>query len=495
MYSRAMATIGSAHARCLNCKTEVRPDDDNCRKCGDRVKPRRWHEIPLAEPVDLEAGKEYIVNYATGDVTPTNPVAPAPTVQLTEEQAAAIEKVREWFTAWHTYAHNTPFRLFGPAGTGKTTLARHIGPAVGAKRVVFGTFTGKAARVLRTKGVPATTIHSAIYALDFRTEKRARRLELERLIGEANYINKTGDGMAVDDSHIEAMQSELAEIEAELRRPAFTLNPMSEWAYADLIVLDEVSMVNEKIARDIESFSVPVLVLGDPAQLPPIEGGGHYTSAAPDVLLETVHRQALESPVLALATHVRLGGSWQDRLVKVSLDDAMAADQILVWKNATRWSLIRKIREKKGLPMAQPAKGDRVMCLVNNKDLGIFNGQQFEVMDVKGGPRELGLWELELLDEDGRRGWYGATADGFRGLEAEQAAKRQGYWSGDVGLFTWADAITVHKAQGSEWPTVYVVDQTHQMNRSTAAEKRAWAYTAISRASERVVLASTEVSS
>jgi exodeoxyribonuclease-5 len=481
--------IGAAEARCINCKTEVRPNDDNCRKCGDRVKPRPAGPFQVVmteeDPRDLFPAIEAV----RGDVTPANPVAPASAVQLTEEQAAAIERVRDWFTAWHPTVHNKPFRLFGPAGTGKTTLARHIGPALNAKRVVFGTFTGKAARVLRSKGVPATTIHSAIYALDFRTEKRARHRELASLIGEATYVNESGDGMAVDDKHIAAMQAELDQLAAELRRPAFTLNPMSDWAYADLIVLDEVSMVNEKIARDIESFGVPVLVLGDPAQLPPIEGGGHYTQATPDVLLETVHRQALESPVLALATHVRLGGSWADRLVKVSLAEAMAADQILVWKNATRWSLIRKIREKRGLPTASPRPGDRVMCLVNNKDLGVFNGQQFEVMDVE---HEDGIWNLDLLDEDGRRGWYGATSDGFRGLEHEQAAKRQGFYRGEIGLFTWADAITVHKAQGSEWGSVYVVDQTHQMRKSTTAEKRAWAYTAISRASDKVTIASTE---
>jgi ATP-dependent exoDNAse (exonuclease V) alpha subunit len=249
-----------------------------------------------------------------------------------------------------------------------------------------------------------------------------------------------------------------------------------------------VSMVNEKIARDIESFGVPVLVLGDPAQLPPIEGGGHYTAAAPDVLLETVHRQALESPVLALATHVRLGGSWADRLVKVNLAEAMAADKVLVWKNSTRWNLTRKMREKQGLPLDQPVVGDEVICLVNNKDLGIFNGQQFEVLAAK---RTNEFWELELLDEDEHSAWYLAAADGFQGWEQEKAAKGRAYWAGDVGLFTFGRVLTVHKAQGSEWDSVYVVDQTEQMWKSTLAEKRAWIYTAATRAKDRLILAST----
>lgn len=515
-----MAKTGAAEARCINCKTEVRPNDDNCRKCGDRVKPR-----PRLELVMVEATGEEFANMAPdgwgeadtgaaftdaikhgdrqmdlaglggprlGDVTPANPVAPAAIVQLTEEQERAVTAVQNWFEQ----DPSRPFRLFGPAGTGKTTLARHLvsnlsGRHRRAARVVFGTFTGKAARVLRTKGVPATTIHSAIYALDFRPEKRARLAAAERELIQAQGVPPAALPEIQED--IDRLSEEIETLRTELRRPAFTLDPASEWAYADLIVLDEVSMVNEKIARDIESFGVPVLVLGDPAQLPPIEGGGHYTAATPDVLLETVHRQALESPVLALATHVRLGGSWQDRLVKVNLAEAMAADKVLVWKNATRWGLTLKMREKLGLPAHQPVAGDEIICLVNNKDLGVFNGQGFTVMDVRGGALGSGIWELELLDEDGRRGWYSAAADGFQGLEQEKAAKGRAYWQGDVGLFTFGRVLTVHKAQGSEWESVYVVDQTHQMSRSTTAEKRAWIYTAATRARETLTLASTAV--
>src|SRR5260370_1290304 len=55
------------------------------------------------------------------------------------------------------------FRLFGYAGTGKTTLARHIADGVDGE-VKFAAFTGKAALVMRNKGCDnASTIHSLIY--------------------------------------------------------------------------------------------------------------------------------------------------------------------------------------------------------------------------------------------------------------------------------------------------------------------------------------------
>lgn len=398
-----------------------------------------------------------------------------PSTILTDQQCDAVQAVQDWYIC--RGSHNPaqrPFRLFGPAGTGKTTIVKHIASALGLSNVVFGAYTGKAAHVLRSKGVPASTIHSAVYALDGRWDLKKRRAAIQTQMWAVD--------RSTNEKHWQELDDELREIELKLRRPAFMLDRMSPWGDADLIVLDEVSMVNERMARDIESFGVPVLVLGDPAQLPPIEGGGYYTNAAPDFELTEVHRQALESPVLKLATDVRVGRGWADARVPVSLAEAMAADQVLVWKNSTRWNLITAMRKALGRPAGVPVPGDRVMCLVNNKDLGILNGQQYEVLEVKDG-------DLFLRDEDGNENWFGARMDAFRGLEQEQAQKQAGAWQGDSGLFTFANAITVHKAQGSEWPHVYIVDQTSQMTRSTPAEKRAWSYTAVSRASERVTIA------
>jgi exodeoxyribonuclease-5 len=284
---------------------------------------------------------------------------------------------------------------------------------------------------------------------------------------------------------IDETREQIEELEATMRRPSFEFNRYSEWADADLIVLDEVSMVHAKMAEAIERFGVPVLVLGDPEQLPPIEGGGYYTTATPDVLLTEVHRQALQSPVYRLATQIREGRGWTP--VPVSLAAAMEADQIICWKNSTRWNLIHKIREKLGRPKEWPVPGDRIMCLVNNKDAGVLNGQQFDVLNVR---RDGEDWSIDARDDEGHMREILAYADGFLGFEREKAGRDTlRAFRGARGLFTFANVVTCHKAQGSEWDHVYVVDQTHQMWKSSEAEKRRWCYTAVSRASERVTIA------
>jgi exodeoxyribonuclease-5 len=500
--------IKFVEARCLNCHQEVKAEQTKCTKCGDPVRieaprarlelvpedsPPKRQGLPLlpgqADPTKLQEHVDRIMGH---------PLTTASGPELTGEQLAAVDAVREWYDNWYGLSAR-PFRLFGPAGTGKTTIAKHIAAALNVK-AVFGAYTGKAAHVLRRKGVPAQTIHSSIYMLDKQMKLRAERWDLLRELAEVTEewqeaVSYPGGGSpdvwGPLTEQKEELERKIAEIEAKLRRPAFSLNEQSDWAYADLIVLDEVSMVNESMARDIESFGVPVLVLGDPAQLPPIEGGGHYTAAEPDFLLTEVHRQALESPVLHLATDIRLGLPWRSSRVPVDMAEAMKADQVLCWKNSTRWNLVTKMRAKLGRPAGIPIAGDRIICLVNNKDLGVFNGQQFEVLDVRGD--RSGIHELRVRDEEGNEREVLARPGGFESYEAEQAEKRAGGWRGETGVFTFANVITVHKAQGSEWDSVYVVDQTHQMRKSTEAEKRAWMYTAVTRASDRVTIASTEV--
>ena len=72
-------------------------------------------------------------------------------------------------------------------------------------------------------------------------------------------------------------------------------------------MIDECSMVDAELGRDLMSFDVPVLVLGDPAQLPPIQGGGFFTEAEPDAMLTEVHRQAQDDPIVRLSMEVREG--------------------------------------------------------------------------------------------------------------------------------------------------------------------------------------------
>ena len=89
--------------------------------------------------------------------------------------------------------------------------------------------------------------------------------------------------------------------------PTFSLNRQSPIAKAKLVIIDECSMVDEELGRDLMSFGTPILVLGDPGQLPPISGGGFFTEHEPDFLLTEIHRQARDNPIIRMALDVREG--------------------------------------------------------------------------------------------------------------------------------------------------------------------------------------------
>src|SRR5690606_22173315 len=127
--------------------------------------------------------------------------------------------------------------------------------------------------------------------------------------------------------------------------PTFSLNRQSPVAKAKLVVVDECSMVDEQLGRDLMSCGTPILVLGDPAQLPPISGGGFFTEHEPDHLLTEIHRQARDNPIIRLALEVREGreieyGEYGAARVigrdEVNQDLVLSADQVLVGTNRTR---------------------------------------------------------------------------------------------------------------------------------------------------------------
>src|SRR5262245_11276456 len=157
---------------------------------------------------------------------------------------------------------------------------------------------------------------------------------------------------------------------------------------AKLIVIDECSMVDAELGRDLLSFGAPLLVLGDPAQLPPIQGGGFFTGAEPDAMLTEVHRQAQNDPIVRLSMDVREGrtlelGSYGDTQVihrsELEPDRVMIADQVLVGCNATRRAYNMRMREKQDITDPLPVAGDKLVCLRNNRKKALFNGGLWRV--------------------------------------------------------------------------------------------------------------------
>lgn len=360
------------------------------------------------------------------------------------QQDAALKAI----AAWRKDGGAQVFRLFGYAGTGKTTLARRIADDVTEGPVVFGAFTGKAASVMRQKGChDAATIHSLIY----RTKE-------------------TEDG-----------------------GPAFTLNRTGPVSKAELIIIDECSMVDSDLGNDLLSFDKPVLVLGDPAQLPPVRGGGFFTEAEPDVMLTDVHRQAADDPIVRMAMTVREGGRLaigeygESRIVSRRAIDpnvVLQADQVLVGMNKTRRLYNNRLRELAGHTDPMPAVGEKLVCLRNDRTKGLLNGSTWTVHAQRSSPRSDTV-RLDVVPEDDpalRR-----RPTDIKVLKAVMSGSEEeipAFLKRETDEFTYGYALTVHKAQGSQWDDVVLFDESFAFREHRAR----WLYTGLTRAAKRITV-------
>ena len=393
---------------------------------------------------------------------------------------------------WYRESGKQVFHLFGYAGTGKTTLAKHLASGIDGE-VLFGAYTGKAAHVLRTKGCHnATTIHSLIYRS--RDKSKARLKELQKELGEL--INELKDEeQEYIDNHprVKKLREEIREEARNASQPMFILNHDSPVKDAPAIFIDECSMVDAQMAQDLLSFGTPVLVLGDPAQLPPVGGAGYFTeNVKPDVMLDEIHRQAEESPIIRMATKVRQQeilelGDWGNdchvypRGTKLPSEQILGYDQILVGKNATRHATNSKIRQLLGFDDKFPVIGDRLVCLRNNSELGLLNGAIFTATSIDGVMD--GKVHMTVQPEDSSMSVsVAALEQHFLGHGKELDTQ---YWLRSEGQeFDYGYALTVHKSQGSQWDNVCVFDESGVFRN----QRFRWLYTAITRAAEKVTV-------
>ncbi|MCB5201979.1 ATP-dependent RecD-like DNA helicase [Neorhizobium sp. T786] len=373
-------------------------------------------------------------------------------MQFAPQQDEALQAVSRWLKD----GRQQVFRLFGYAGTGKTTLAKYFAEHVDGD-VLFAAFTGKAAQVLRSRGAKnARTIHSLIY----------------RPRGEEEVENEETGKTSVS--------------------PMFSINRQSPLAKAALIVIDECSMVDEQLGRDVMSFGTPILVLGDPGQLPPVTGGGFFTEQEPDYLLTDIHRQARDNPIIQLAMNVREGneimhGDYGTAKVisrhDVNQELVLEADQVLVGTNKTRKRYNHRLRELKGFATEYPQSGDKLVCLRNDPAKGLLNGSLWQVMSSS---RETVKPGINLMirpeDDDMDRGAakIKLLKQSFENVDGEIPwSTRKRYDEFDYGY-----ALTVHKAQGSQWNNVVLFDESWAF-RDT---RERWLYTAITRAAETLTI-------
>lgn len=380
---------------------------------------------------------------------------------LSPDQAAALEAV----LAWWRERRSQVLTVGGYAGTGKTTLLGAVAGALRAEpappRIAFCCFTGKASIVLRDKLWRAKalheeycgTIHGLIYQA--RTDERGRIL-----------------GWRLREPH---------EVEA------------------DLFVLDEASMVDAGMLDDLKSYGRPILAVGDHGQLPPVSGTVNLMER-PDVRLERVHRQAEGNPIIRVSMMARegrrvpfdsaTGGDGSVTKAPRGTDvlgklDSLRATMLICGTNAVRMRVNAAARKLLGYA-GEPRAGDKVICLRNNRRLGIFNGMLGNLLEIA--PSGEDHYRARIL------------MDG--GLDIEEVVFRHQFgqpktindWPGILPFamgerFDFGYALTCHKAQGSEASTVVVYEDCDWLR--DEEQRRRWLYTAYTRAARRLVIVGT----
>jgi len=380
-------------------------------------------------------------------------------LQFSDQQSKALLAIEAWYKAWNcSDRSNVPqvFRIFGFAGSGKTTIAVHFAQQFG-RGVLAACFTGKAALVMQKKGFSnCSTIHSLIY--------------------------KCQEVDVVDDEGNPTGETELDFVLNEEDSPLLT---------AKLLIIDEVSMVNKELAEDLLSFNKPILVLGDPGQLPPISGTGYFTSGTPNIMLSEIHRQALDNPIIRMSLNIRTGkgvprGKYGESSVVrkdelIYEQDLLAADQVICGLNRTRHSLNARSRIYRGFNQPNiPMKGEKLICLKNNREKGFLNGGFWTPYEAPVLDGEFAEMKLNSLDQPGLSAKAKVRLEFFRG-EADKlpSSKKRG------DEFDFGDVITAHKSQGSQWDSVLIINENYCFREFA----KQWLYTAVTRAAVKLKLA------
>lgn len=362
-----------------------------------------------------------------------------PTEHPTEQQYEAYKRIMHWLKI-----EKTPvFKLGGPAGSGKSWLIPLIVEVVQPEHCLVLTPTGRAATVLNRLGIQANTIHSKIYTpitpIKLTTENFVSPLDMFM-----DYVgcNKTPTIQETFNYHF------------QLRSPL-------EFEGIQLIIIDESSMVGERLYKDILSLGIPVLMVGDPNQLLPINDVPVFIDC--DFYLSTSIRQAMDSPVIWLAnqvlsTHQIVPGCYGTSIVRAGRptpDEYRYADQVLTDTNEYRNKLndiIRHLVLPKSWTTNSVGIQDKIICKTNSEifnSLGFWlaNGVQGKVTYIHdySTDSERTLYELTMHNPElGPFSFVGTTTPQYFPPELQPIYIQLAY------------AITIHLSQGAEWDNVLI---------------------------------------
>lgn len=470
-------------------------------------------------------------------------------IQFSEDQAAAYDSVTEMLRKAGVDLDDSlllqppkgesgVMALIGKAGSGKTLLLAELYKALeqAGVDVVSGDYesrkkgdsrtlailapTNKAASVLRLRGVPATTIHRILYTpmYDPEYEKLAEWLagkgeppEIEGLTEEA--LARAAAFYERNKSIPGAMAS------AGLRGSDFITGWKRREEPLDIGFVDESSMLDERQFNDLKEIFPTLLLFGDPAQLAPVnQSGSMVFDALPEnrkLELHRIHRQDADNPILDLAhaladpqlsfqdfEHMIEDVSKRDDRVvwgqRVEVD-LMARSPVLVWRNATRIKLINAFRTVHGAPEDALMEGEPLICdgielpMKHRKkrlDLearGLIKGAQVVYL---GPGRKPGFSRLHVLGAEDPQ----VSAASIVKIEKPDEEEPFIPFAARMGAtFLHGAAVTIHKAQGSQWATTQVFAPdlfvAARMGRVEAGQPlwKRLAYVAITRAQERLI--------
>ena len=283
--------------------------------------------------------------------------------------------------------------------------------------------------------------------------------------------------------------------------------------YYDLVIIDEGSMVSEAIWNDLNRLCKSIIVMGDHGQLPPI-GDKFNLMENPHFKLKIIHRQALNSPIIALSKFIREHGyipsnrifskevfklSWKDPKCKKLWNNNVVFDDSLIVLcafNTTRCQLNREIRKKLSFDSEKlPMPGERIICLQNDHKRGIMNGQIATMMWIM--PESYKLYRM-TLSVDGIVDPIEATVSDscfdqvyYTMYEKTAQTKKQYEYAifqgiSPIDYFDYGYATSVHKSQGSEWEKVILFEQrTKKWDDEYYAK---WLYTGVTRSRSKLFI-------
>jgi len=408
-------------------------------------------------------------------------------VQLSTEQKNTISdilhRIGQCGYAWRRWDPDIfKTTIVGYAGTGKTTLIAELRKKMAADfpkiSVAFLTFTGKASSVLKSKLVDAEalyendyigTIHGLIYKAETKWDPILKCYVI------TDWTRKDRDDI---------------------------------WPH--IFIIDEASMVSKEIWRDLEYYEKTTISVGDTGQLPPI-GSSFNLLENPDYKLNTIHRQALNSPIIKLSKFVREEGfipentffspevfslDWRSKHAKQIWDHKVDFDDdliVLCAFNTTRANLNDQIRERLSFKETIPYPGEKVVCLQNNHYIKIMNGQIGKLLWLM--PADKGLVRMTVeIDTEIYECMVSKKCFGEVTYTMHDKTKRlnqQREYAADQGFpavdfFDYGYSISVHKSQGSEWEKVIVFQQ--RTSRWDDEYYAKWLYTAVTRAREKLFI-------